>query len=257
MLGGVFITFVNSIIIGLALGSGIVFSGFYGVKDRDSLIKPIYEFFLIGLVSLTVSLGGFILTDEILRIMALPSGIFDDADLYTKPIFEAFAVAVKIDTIAYVPAQDFGNAFSTFIIQDYGAKKFARINGGIRKAFKYVTFICLPISLLVFAFAPSLMGLFVEANALDVINMGTSYLRIEGAFYVLIGFLFLFYGLYRGLGRPSISIVLTIISLGTRVLLSYGLAPRIGVLAIWTSIPIGWLLADIVGLFLMKKFSPR
>ena len=31
----------------------------------------------------------------------------------------AFAAAVKIDAFAYMPVQDFGNAFSTFIAQNY------------------------------------------------------------------------------------------------------------------------------------------
>ena len=37
-------------------------------------------------------------------------------------VMAAFAAAVKIDAFAYMPVQDFGNAFSTFIAQNYGAK---------------------------------------------------------------------------------------------------------------------------------------
>ena len=37
-------------------------------------------------------------------------------------VMAAFA-AVKIDAFAYMPVQDFGNAFSTFIAQNYGAKE--------------------------------------------------------------------------------------------------------------------------------------
>lgn len=47
-------------------------------------------------------------------------------------IMAAFAVAVKIDTLAYMPAQEFGNAFSLFISQNYGAKDttgFGRLPG--------------------------------------------------------------------------------------------------------------------------------
>ena len=36
-------------------------------------------------------------------------------------VMAAFAAAVKIDSFAYMPVQDFGNAFSTFIAQNYGA----------------------------------------------------------------------------------------------------------------------------------------
>lgn len=38
-------------------------------------------------------------------------------------IMAAFAAAVKIDSFAYMPVQDFGNAFSTYVAQNYGAKE--------------------------------------------------------------------------------------------------------------------------------------
>ena len=70
-----------------------------------------------------------------------------------------------------------------------------------------------------------------------------------------IGCLFLLYGFYRGIGRAEMSFILTVISLGTRVVLAYVFAPIIGVTAIWWAIPIGWLLADTVGLIYYKNAS--
>ena len=63
----------------------------------------------------------------------------------------------------------------------------------------------------------------------------------------------MFYGLYRGLGKSSISVILTIVSLGTRVILAYTLSaiPSIGLIGIWWSIPIGWALADLLGLLIL------
>lgn len=74
--------------------------------------------------------------------------------------------------------------------------------------------------------------------------------------YTGIGILFLWYGYFRGINKPNISLILTVISLGTRVALSYALAPHtpLGVLAIWLSIPIGWLLADAVGYVIYHLF---
>ena len=43
----------------------------------------------------------------------------------------AFAAAVKIDSFAYMPVQDFGNAFSTYVAQTYGAKEEKRIKGNL------------------------------------------------------------------------------------------------------------------------------
>ena len=165
-------------------------------------------------------------------------------------VMAAFAAAVKIDAFAYMPVQDFGNAFSTFIAQNYGARQETRIRAGLRGAVAASMAFCLVVSALVFAFARPLMGLFVEAKEAETILEGVRYLRIEGAFYCGIGCLFLLYGLYRALGRPGMSVVLTVVSLGTRVALAHILSavPAIGVAGIWWSVPIGWLLADLAGL---------
>ena len=45
-------------------------------------------------------------------------------------IMAAFAAAVKIDAFAYLPVQDFGNAFSIFVSQNYGAGRKDRIRQG-------------------------------------------------------------------------------------------------------------------------------
>lgn len=169
-------------------------------------------------------------------------------------IMAAFAAAVKIDAFAYMPVQDFGNAFSTFIAQNYGAKEKKRIQQGLKEAVRISAIFCVVISALVYVFAKPLMMIFIDAGETDIIMEGVRYLRIEGACYIGIGWLFLLYGLYRALGRPGMSVVLTVFSLGTRVALAYILSaiPEIGVVGIWWSVPIGWALADIVGLLYYK-----
>lgn len=165
-------------------------------------------------------------------------------------VMAAFAAAVKIDSFAYMPVQDFGNAFSTYVAQNYGAQKSERIRLGIRSAALTSAAFCLLISILVFIFAQPLMQIFIEPQEKAIIAVGVQYLRIEGACYVGIGILFLLYGYYRAVNMPSMSVILTIASLGTRVVLAYALSaiPAIGVIGIWLSVPIGWALADIIGI---------
>lgn len=169
----------------------------------------------------------------------------------------AFAAGVKIDAFAYLPVQDFGNAFSIFTAQNFGARKADRIKKGIRVAFLTSMAFGAVVSVFVFVFARPLMTLFIDAGETEVIMEGVRYLRIEGAFYYLIACLFLLYGLYRALGKPGMSVVLTIISLGLRVALAYALSaiPGLGVVGIWWSVPIGWILADIfgIGYYLLKQ----
>lgn len=170
-------------------------------------------------------------------------------------VMAAFAAAVKIDSFAYMPAQEFGNAFSLFISQNHGASERERVTEGVRKAVLVSVIFCLCISILIFIFAPWLMMIFIRPTETEIIRIGVGYLRIEGAFYCGIGMLFLMYGFYRGVEKPEMSLALTVISLGTRVLLAYTLAPvpAIGVYGIWWAIPIGWFLADVTGMFCMGR----
>ena len=172
-------------------------------------------------------------------------------------VMAALAAAVKIDSFAYMPAQEFGNAFSLFISQNHGAGENARVRQGMKSAVRVSMAFCVAISLLVFVLAPYLMLLFIDPAKTAIIAIGAGYLRVEGAFYCGIGVLFLLYGYYRGINRPEMSLVLTIISLGTRVILAYVLAPipQIGVTGIWSAIPIGWVLADITGILYLKHLE--
>ncbi len=174
-------------------------------------------------------------------------------------VMAAFAAAVKIDSFAYMPVQEFGNAFSTFVAQNFGAGKHARISLGVRRAFVTSVLFSLAVSVAVFLLARPLMLIFVRAEEMEIIRIGVQYLRIEGVFYFGIGILFLLYGYYRAIRRPGMSVVLTVLSLGTRVVLAYALAaiPSVGVTGIWWSIPIGWALADAVGIIYYFRLRQR
>ncbi len=176
---------------------------------------------------------------------------------YGVTVMAAFAAAVKIDSFAYMPVQDFGNAFSTFIAQNQGAGKTKRIRSGLKAAVLSSGLFCLVISSVIVCFAGPLMTIFISPEETEIIRIGVQYLHIEGACYVGIGCLFLLYGLYRGLGQAGVSVVLTVISLGTRVALAYLLSPipAIGLLGIWWAVPAGWFLADAAGFWYFWKME--
>ena len=226
-------------------GIGIMFYVFITKKDLLPTLKDCYfDKDIIKKIkdySLLTCLQQSVMNFGILMIQ----GLVNSFGMITM---SAFAAAVKIDSFAYMPVQDFGNAFSTFIAQNKGAKQQERIQKGLKSAIFISTIFCLIISFGVFVFAKQLMMIFIQPEDIEIIHQGVQYLQIEGACYLGIGWLFLLYGFYRGIGKPGISVVLTVISLGTRVALAYAFAPVIGTLAIWWAIPIGWFLADATGL---------
>ena len=138
-------------------------------------------------------------------------------DSFGAVTMAAFAAAVKIDTFAYLPVQDFGNAFSTFTAQNYGAGQIQRVQKGLKKATLVSILFSSVSSVLVCMFAQPLMRIFVQAEETAVLASGVRYLHIEGAFYIGIG------------------------------CLAYALAGVVGEIGIWAAIPIGWVLADLIG----------
>lgn len=226
--------------------------GIYVVKSCRELLPKRSEWHLdkkifkeiINLSSLTC-LQQSVMNFGILMVQGLVNS-------FGTTIMAAFTAGVKIDTFAYLPVQDFGNTFSTFVAQNYGAEKHDRIRKGTREAFAISIIFSIIISALVCIFAAPLMKIFVSSKEVEVIAAGVKYLRIEGAFYCGIGCLFLLYGYYRAINKAEMSVVLTVISLGMRVILAYILSAIIGETGIWLAIPIGWVLADITGIAYMK-----
>ena len=208
------------------------------MKWKPDVLKEIFQLSFLTCVQQSVMNFG------ILMVQGLVNS-------FGTVIMAAFSVAVKIDTFAYMPVQDFGNAFSTFVAQNYGAGEMERIREGIKSAVKTAFLFGAGVSAVVFIFARQLMQIFVNKNETEVLDVGVAYLRMEGSFYFLIGFLFLLYGFYRAVKKPGMSVALTIISLGTRVVLAYVLSsvPGIRENGIWVSVRIGWLLADMTGYF--------
>ena len=213
-------------------------------RENIRFSKPLLS--RIASVSVLTSVQQSIMNFGILMIQSLVNS-------FGIATMAAFAAGVKIDSFAYSPAQDFANGFATFVAQNTGAGKPDRVRQGIREAALLSLSFCAVVSALVFAFARPLLTIFIDPGESAILDIGVHYLRVEGVFYVGIGMLFLLYAIYRGLEQAGMSVVLTVISLGLRVVLAYAFAPQFGVIAIWLSIPIGWFIADIVGIARLKS----
>lgn len=202
---------------------------------------------MIGNNSVLTSMQQSVMNFGILMIQGLVNS-------FGVAVMAAYAAVMKIESFAYLPKQELGNAFSIFVAQNYGAKEQKRIRKGIGSAIKIITIYGVISSALIILLAKPLISIFIGSSETEILQIGAQYLYIVATFYCLIGYLFMFYGLYRGVGKPEVSIILTVISLGTRVVLAYTLSviPSIGLVGIWWSIPIGWALADMVGFYLLR-----
>lgn len=246
-------TFLTSIFLGLSMGAGVLFSIYKGKNDKHALrVAVAHAFVLIMAVMVFVNVLVYVCMHPILWFLRVPQEVMEEmqqsvmnfgilmvqglVNSFGATTMAAFAAAVKIDTFAYLPVQDFGNAYSTFVAQNYGVKDYGRIQKGTKEAFAISIVFSIIISILVCTFAASLMEIFVKAQETAVIACGVQYLRIEGLFYCGIGCLFLLYGYYRAINKAQMSVVLTVISLGLRVVLAYILSVPLKAPGIWVAI---------------------
>lgn len=83
-----FITFINSIFIGLCMGSSIYFSNCFGAYEREKFKKAIYHaFILIGIIAIVLQISCLLLKDKILNCMNITETIYDATGTYIGVIF--------------------------------------------------------------------------------------------------------------------------------------------------------------------------
>jgi putative MATE family efflux protein len=155
-------------------------------------------------------------------------------------VVAAYSVAGRIDSLAVLPAMNFGAALATFVGQNLGAGKPDRVKSGLKATLIMSSGISLTVTFINIIFRKQLIGLFTDDA--EVIRIGSEYLIIVCSFYLPLTAMFKINGVLRGAGDTFIPMFISIISLWIiRVPLAWLFSSRIGETGIWWSIPAGWI----------------
>ncbi|MDR1997979.1 MAG: MATE family efflux transporter [Candidatus Margulisbacteria bacterium] len=153
----------------------------------------------------------------------------------------AFTAAGSIDAFAMMPAMNLSMAMSTFVGQNIGAGRHARVQGAVKAGLLMAAAIAVLVSLVVVIFSGPLVGLFATDPA--VLAVGRDYLRIVGCFYLPFMLMFVYTGVLRGAGDTFVPTLLTVFSLWlVRVPVASVLSGWIGINGIWWAMPVSWTL---------------
>jgi putative MATE family efflux protein len=173
-------------------------------------------------------------------------------NLFGTDVIAAFSIAMRIDSLAAMPAMNFAAALSTFVGQNLGANKPERVRSGLIATFFMTSLISLIITAIALLFAKDLMGIFTDDP--NVIAIGTTYLVLVSSFYIIFSTMFVLNGVMRGAGDTLIPMFITLIALWfVRIPVSYFLSKEIGEVGIWWAIPIGWFLGMLLSWFYYLK----
>jgi putative MATE family efflux protein len=168
-------------------------------------------------------------------------------NLFGINVIAAYSIAMRIDSLAALPAMNFSAALSTFVGQNIGAQKVERVKAGLIATLKMTAIISVSISVIAVLFSKFLIGLFTNDAA--VIVIGARYLIIVSSFYILFSTLFAINGVMRGTGDTVIPMFITLFALWfARIPVAYFLSAEIGETGIWWAMPIGWFFGMAMGI---------
>ena len=146
----------------------------------------------------------------------------------------------KIEGFAFLPVTCFSMALATFVSQNIGAAKLDRVRKGMRFGLITSPLLAEGIGLAIFGLAPLLIGAF--NNEPDVVAFGVQQARTVALFYCLLAFSHCCAGILRGLGRPTVPMVV-MLAVWCALRITYitvvlRLIPNIGV--IFWAYPLTW-----------------
>jgi putative MATE family efflux protein len=187
--------------------------------------------------------------------------LFSIVNNFGTNVIAAYSVAGRIDSLAMLPAMNFGQALSTFVGQNVGANKADRVRNGLKATLGMSAVISIILTFIIIYFRQGLMQLFTPDQ--EVIAVGVNYLIIVSSCYIIFTIMFSLNGLLRGAGDTLIPMFITLFSLWIiRIpiawLLSgqfYSFITDIGIQlnlpailkgslqeqGIWLSVPIAWM----------------
>ncbi len=201
------------------------------VFDRAIFRKSLMIGLPTGLQQTFVSMG-------MLAVTRIVNGFGTD-------VIAAYSAAGRLDSLAGMPAMNFGAALSTFVGQNLGANKPDRVKQGLKATFLMSGALALFTSLAVIVSRKWLMGLFTEDTA--VIAIGAEYLVIVSSFYIFFSTMFVIGGVMRGAGDTIVPMFITLFALwAIRIPAAWILSKHFGVDGIWWSIPVAWFIGMVL-----------
>lgn len=153
-------------------------------------------------------------------------------------VIAGYSVAIRLDSLAIMPAMNFSAALATFVGQNLGANKQKRVKKGMLFTLLMSSAFSITIMAILLIWGKDLMNLFTSDT--EVVRIGYEYLSIVSLFYIVFSIMFTLNGVLRGAGDTLIPMFITLLALwGVRIPAAYLLSRKFGEIGIWWAVPMG------------------
>lgn len=137
--------------------------------------------------------------------------IFSIINGYGTNTIAAISAAMRVDSIAVLPAMNFALALSSFVGQNIGAGKLDRVKRGLRSTLIISSSFCVVQSIVLVLFGKYILGFFT--SEVEVIEIGYRYLVSLSLFYILFSVMQAITGLFRGAGAVIFPMIATFVAM--------------------------------------------
>ncbi|WP_069999678.1 MATE family efflux transporter [Cellulosilyticum sp. I15G10I2] len=161
-------------------------------------------------------------------------------------------IGFQIESIGLMVTSGLSGAVASFVGQNYGAKKYKRINKGYDAAFTMGVLYSSVMAVIVLSIPETLVSIFVKEQ--NTIAIASEYLKIVGVTQIFGTIEMVSNGTFTGLGLPKIPATISIIFTMLRIPLAMLFAPLWGLTGIWLSITVSSVLKG-VSAYLIYKFK--
>ncbi|MBQ0066491.1 MAG: MATE family efflux transporter [Firmicutes bacterium] len=169
-------------------------------------------------------------------------------------IVAGYTAGNKVDQIGIQFMNSLGTAVSTYIGQNFGAKKIQRIFDGLKASLLLNVLMAIFLAVVIVCFSKYFVLLFMESKEVEAISVAVRYLVIVSTFYVFCGISQTFQNLLRGVNYVAVPTISSIIELVVKIGISFLFAKQFGYNGIWWAWPISWIVTDVF-LFLYYRMK--
>lgn len=159
-------------------------------------------------------------------------------------------IGLQIESITYMVIGGLNGAISSFTGQNFGAKKFKRINDGYNTALAIGISYSILMSLIFIFFKEPIIKLFIRDVDTSLIAYG--YLQAVAYSQAFSTIEMVSNGLFTGLGKPKIPATISIIFTVLRIPMALVLIKYYGINGIWWSIAISSVLKGVAAYLIYK-----
>ena len=173
---------------------------------------------------------------------------------YGQAVIAGYGSAVRLNTFAIMSINALATGVSSFTAQNYGAKRYDRIEKGYKSGILIVSAVVTPFIILFLLLGSPLVSVFLKEESLQALETGINFLRIVSPFYFIVAVKIISDSLLRGSGNMRSFVIATFTDLLMRVIFLYLLSFIFKSADwLWAAWPIGWCVSMVISLLYAIK----